>query len=384
MHLLTVFLSFEINSHDVVILIAGAILGVLASKAFKGLDNLLARWKNSLSIIRLPEYNPINDNVCPLRQWNSNNKLEEGKTLIKYDARHAYKSAKPDISSCPFITHKDEWLKLYASESKKERKKKGIVSYATNISLDHNDTKKGRLLELKVSSCDYLGHQVNGLYFRRFPEDWESIKKKIVAGDLNDYFNHAMPGNIFINMIIINGATNKMLVIKRSNSELNARNVWCIGGFETMNDVSNATNGSEELTLHGITRRGLREEFTIKPNEIKELSISSISFVRHLGIMVTALVRVDLGIDSEGNKNDLTEGGLIKRIVEKADSAYEHSVLKWVPISLKGMKKYIKSEKGYYRDIICEGYSNEEKWIGYAKWEMYEIWRNHSSIGLNL
>ena len=368
--------------NDVVLLIIGAVLGVIATKVSKSYENLVARMRNRISLWRLPEYHSADDNICPIRLWNSNNALNEKRTVISYDSKHVYNSLRPDISTCPFISDQKDWQKMFASESVKERKKKGKVSYATYVSPDHNDTTKGRKFELKVSTCDYLGHQVNGMYFHKHPEDWERIKGIILSGNLDEYFSHAMPGNIFVNMIIINGITNKMLVVKRSSSELNARNVWCIGGFETMNDLSNAINGSEEFSLHGITRRGLREEFTLEPGEIQALSISSISFVRHLGLMVTALVRVDLGID--GGNDGLTEGGLIKRIMERADSAFEHSTLKWVPISTRQMRKFIKSGKGYYRDVISDGSSNEEKWIGYAKWEMYEIWRNHASINITL
>lgn len=384
MSMMMIICGIVLTLNDIILLVIGAILGVIATKVNKGYENLSARIRNRISLMRLPVYNPINDNICPIRLWNTNNSLDEKRTVISYDEKRAFNSLKPDISSCPFISDKAEWQKLYRHESEKEKKKKGKVSYATYVSPDHNDTEKGRKFELKVSTCDYLGHQVNGMYFKEHHEDWEKIKQIIVNGNLNEYFSHAMPGNIFVNMIIINGVTNKMLVVKRSNSELNARNVWCIGGFETMNDLSHAINGSEEFTLHGITRRGLREEFTLEPHEIQALSISSIAFVKHLGLMVTALVRVDLGIEPDGENNILTEGGLIERIMKRADSAFEHSVLKWMPISLKQMRNYIRYEKGYYRDVICEGYSTEEKWIGYAKWEMCEIWRNHASINIIL
>lgn len=348
----------------------------------------IVRRRNEKSEQKLVRYDPEEDNVLPLRQWNTRGQLTEDMTSIVYDATRVIDAQKPRIDYCDLISNQNRWLEIYASEYSKEKKRSGAVSYLTHLSIDHNDTPLGRQLELTVSTCDYLSHHVNAIYFKEHPEDWDKIKQILANGNLNEYFDKALPGNVFVNMIVINATTNNMLLVKRSSSELNARNVWCIGGFETMNDIANASNGSEELTLHGITYRGLREEFYLQKDEITSVSISSISFVKHLGLMVTALVRIDLGGPVESSPKgvgiSLTEGALIERVLNFADSAYEHRELKWVPIKLDAMKQYIQFSTGYYQRVIAENHQKDNRWISYVKWEMYEIWRNHFSIGIIL
>ena len=210
----------------------------------------------------------------------------------------------------------------------------------------------------------------------------------MTKGNYNDYFDSAMPGNVFVNFIVINGQTKHVLAIKRSNQELNGRNAWGLGGFETMNDIANVAHGSEEKTLHGIVYRGLWEELAVEREEVTQIAISYLSFVKHLGIMVTALVRVDLaGSKNEnlkGGKCALTEGEFIQRALCHSESGFEHSSLKWLPISLKEMKQYIECETGFYNEVIKTYDGNEAKWISYAKLQMHQIWYNHDSIGLSL
>ena len=289
---------------------------------------------------------------------------------------------------CPYISAPAEWEKMYSDELKKETKRTGTVSYVTYLSLDHKDTKKGDKLTIEVSSCDYLAHNVNSKYLAKHPNDWERIKGILKKGELDEYFSNAMPGNVFVNYIVINGQTNNVLAIKRSNQELNARNLWGLSGFETMNDVANAANGSLELKLRGIVERGLWEELAMEEDEVAQMAISNLSFVKHLGIMVTALVRVDLigaKVEKSNNiGNVLTEGGFIERVLKKSKSRYEHSDLKWLPIKLNEMKSYIENESGFYNEVIKTYDGNEAKWIRYAKLQMYQIWFNHDCIDIVL
>ena len=343
--------------------------------------------RNLTSLKILPEYNPINDDILLLRQWNSKDKLDEQKAEIIYDKNRAYDLKYPNIK-CPYISNPDEWKKMYTEELEKESKRTGAVSYVTYYSPDHKDTINGDKLTLKVSTCDYLAHDVNGKYLAMHPEDWKKIKQIMTKGNYNDYFDSAMPGNVFVNFIVINGQTKHVLAIKRSNQELNGRNTWGLGGFETMNDIANVAHGSEEKTLHGIVYRGLWEELAVEREEVTQIAISYLSFVKHLGIMVTALVRVDLdGSGNEhlnGGKNTLTEGQFIQRIICQSESGFEHDCIKWLPINLKEMKLYIEKEEGFYSDVIKTYDGNEAKWISYAKLQMYQIWRNHDSIGVTL
>lgn len=368
-------------------LILGAILGIIATEIFNYLKRKSILELNILSLRKIPDYKSLNDDILELRQWNSSDKLDEQKTEIIYDETRKYDLITPKIK-CPFITAPDEWNQMYANELKKETKRTGAVSYVTYYSPPHNDTLKGDKLTLKVSTCDYLAHDVNSKYFANHPDDWERIKRIITEGNWNEYFDHAMPGNVFVNFIVINGQTNHVLAIKRSNQELNGRNLWGFGGFETMTDIANVAHGSEEKTLHGIVYRGLWEELAVKRQEVTQIAISYLSLVKHLGVMATALVRVDL-VGSEngelkGGESDLTEGDFIQRVLRKSESGFEHSCIKWLPINQKEMRRYIKNETGFYHDVIKPYDGNEAKWISYAKLQMYEIWRNHDSIGIIL
>lgn len=367
--------------------LAGAVLGVIATKIDYSIKKKRIEKRNEKSKSSLPYYNPLQDEIILLRQWNSRDKLDERNTKIVYDENRSYDVIDPTIS-CSYISAPDEWKKIYSAELKKEEKRTGIVSYVTSLSLDHKDTKHGNELKIKVSSCDYLAHHVNSKYLAKYPNDWKEIKQTLKSGELDAYFCQAMPGNVFVNFIVINGQTNNVLAIKRSNQELNARNIWGLGGFETMNDIANASNGSEELKLHGIVYRGLREELAIGREDVSQMAISSLSFVKHLGIMVTALVRVDLmGSEkdvSESGESALTEGGFIERVLSQCESNYEHSCIMWLPINLKEMKRYIEKGTGFYRDTIQTYDGEDAKWISYAKLQMYQIWCNHDSIGITL
>ena len=372
---------------SILTLILGAILGVVATRVDQSIKNRQIVKKNEESRSQLPVYDPLKDDIIVLRRWNSIDTLSEVNTRIKYDESKIFDSQNP-IITCPFISNQEEWIKMYSEAIKKEKKRSGAISYVTKLSLDHKDNRQGNRLELEVSTCDYLAHDINSKYMRNHPEDWEKIKTTLVNGELDDYFDHAMPGNLFVNFIVINGETNNVLAIKRSKQELNARNIWGLTGFETMNDVANASNGSEELKLKGIVFRGLEEELTLQKEEVAQVAISAISFVKHLGLMVTALVRINLVgdqvQDSEQKKIiPLTEGEFIHRILSKSESVYEHSNLKWIPINMEEMKKYIESGSGYYKDILVND-GNEDSWISYTKLQMYEIWRNHESINIVL
>lgn len=367
---------------SIISLVLGALLGQLVSYWAENLKKKKIKKRNTDSLAQIPQYDPLDNEIVVVRRWNSIDRLDDGKTKIIFDEERVYDSITPSID-CPYISMPDEWKRIYAEELQKEKKRTGIVSYVTAISLDHKDTKRGNSLELKVSSCDYLAHHVNSKYFAKYPEDWKKIKEVIQKGDFDEYFLQAMPGNVFVNFIVINGQTNRVLAIKRSSQELNARNIWGLSGFETMNDVANLAHGSEELKLEGIVYRGLLEELTLKKNEISQVEISSLSFVKHLGFMVTALVRIDLQ-SSEDNSNALTEGKLIERILSRCESGYEHVGFKWLPIQLKDMKEYIERGTGYYQDVIQLSNNKEERWIGYAKLQMYEIWRNRECIDLVL
>ena len=372
---------------DLFLLIAGAVLGVIATKVDDYFKRRGVVKRNITSLRILPEYNPLNDDILLLRQWNSKDKLDEQKAEIIYDKSCVYDLIDPEIN-CPYISAPDEWKKLYADELQKETKRTGAVSYVAYYSPDHKDTVNGDMLTLKVSTCDYLAHDVNSKYLAMHPEDWGKIKHIITRGNYNEYFDHAMPGNVFVNFIVINGQTNHVLAIKRSNQELNGRNIWGLGGFETMNDIANVAHGSEEKTLHGIVYRGLWEELAVEREEVTQIAISYLSLVKHLGVMVTALVRVDLtGYENEilkGGKSSLTEGEFIQRILCHSESGFEHSCVKWLPINLDEMKHYIENETGYYREIIKTYDGNGAKWISYAKLQMYQIWYNHDSIGITL
>lgn len=372
---------------NIIFLFAGAILGVIATRVddyFKK-RGIVERNKNSLS--KIPDYNPLKDNIICLRQWNSKDKLNEQSAEIVYDEGRVFNSKSPDIRS-PFISAPDEWKKMYEKELVREKKRGGAVSYMTYYSPDNKDTKNGDKLTIKVSTCDYLAHNVNSKYLTQYPEDWEKIKKILTGGNYDAYFDYAMPGNVFVNFIVINGQTNHVLAIKRSSQELNGRNLWGLGGFETMNDIANVAHGSEEKTLRGIIYRGLCEELAMERGEVTQMSINCLSFVKHLGIMVTALVRVDLagiqGKEAQGEKNSLTEGEFIQRIMQQSESGFEHSSIKWLPINLNEMKSYIENETGFYKDVIQTYDGNEAKWIGYAKLQMYQIWYNHNCIGIVL
>lgn len=372
---------------DILLLIAGAILGVAATKIDDYIKRRIIMKRNEDSLSKIPDYNPLKDNIIVLRQWNSQDTLEESNTIISYNEKRAYDLTAPSIR-CPFISNPSEWKDLYLKELIKEEKRTGRVSYITALSLDHKDTKKGKKLEIEVSTCDYIAHNVNSKYLGNHPNDWESIKQVLIQGDLNEYFDYSMPGNVFVNFIIINGQTNNVLAIKRSSQELNARNIWGLSGFETMNDISNAPTGSEELKLHGIVYRGLSEELAISRKEVTKIAISSLSFVKHLGVMITALVRLDLkGINTKENintANSMTEGDFIERVLSKSESRYEHNDLRWLPIYLKEMKSYIDNETGFYKEILQKYDSSGAKWISYAKLQMYQIWYNHDSIDVDL
>lgn len=372
---------------DIFLLIAGAILGVIATRIDDYIKKRRVLKRNKESLSKIPNYNPLKDNIIVLRQWNSQDTLEESNTIIRYNEKRAYDLTAPTISS-PFISNPSEWENLYSKELTKEEKRTGSISYITALSLDHKDTKKGKKLEIEVSTCDYIAHDVNSKYLAKHPNDWESIKQVLIRGDLNDYFDYSMPGNVFVNFIVINGQTNNVLAIKRSNQELNARNIWGLSGFETMNDIANVPTGSEELKLHGIVYRGLSEELVTSREEVTKIAICSLSFVKHLGIMITALVRLDLkGTDTEENNNTantMTEGEYIERVLSKSESRYEHNDLRWIPIDLKEMKNYIDNETGFYKEILQTYDGIGARWISYAKLQMYQIWYNHESIDIDL
>lgn len=371
---------------NVILLFAGAILGVIATRVDNYLKKRGVVKRNENSLGKIPSYNPLEDNIICLRQWNSRDKLNEQNEEIVYDDSRVFNSKTPDIKN-PFISVPNEWLDMYEKELQQENKRSGIVSYVTYYSPDNKDTKHGDKLLIKVSTCDYLAHNVNSKYLTRHPEDWEEIKKTLTAGNYNIYFDHAMPSNVFVNFIVINGQTNHVLAIKRSNQELNGRNLWGLGGFETMNNIADVAHGSEEKKLRGIIYRGLYEELAMERGEVTQMSICCISFVKHLGVMVTALVRVDLvGLqEKEGQeKNSLTEGEFIQRIMQQSESGFEHSSIKWLPINLKEMKNYIENENGFYKDVIQTYDGNEAKWISYTKLQMYQIWYNHNCIGIVL
>lgn len=372
---------------DLLLLFAGAILGVIASRVDLYIRKKIIERRNDESKKSIPYYEPLNDDIILLRQWNSRDKLEESSTTILYNENKVYSSTNPTIT-CPFISNPKEWEDIYSRELKKEGKRTGTVSYVTDLSLDHKDTIRGQELRIEVSSCDYLAHHVNGKYLVNHPTDWERIKQTLHNGDLSDYFTHAMPGNVFVNFIVINGQTNNVLAIKRSNQELNARNIWGLSGFETMNNIANVANGSEELKLHGIVYRGLWEELATGKDEVSKIAISSLSFVKHLGIMVTALVRLDLMGNEDSmstdNLSSLTEGGFIERVYSKSESRYEHSSLRWLPLNLTDLKQYIEDRSGYYQDILKTFDENDSNWISYAKLQMYQIWCNHDCIGIIL
>lgn len=372
---------------NVVLLVAGAILGVIATRIDDSLRRRGIVKRNRKSLRNIPDYNPLHDNIICLRQWNSNDKLNEQKAEITHDETRAYDLAAPRIT-CPYVSEPGEWEKMYAAELKEEKKRGGVVSYVTYFSPDNKDTKNGDKLTVKVSTCNYLGHDVNAKYLAKHPEDWEAIKRILADGQYNAYFDHAMPGNVFVNFIVINGQTNHVLAIKRSGQELNGRNIWGLGGFETMNDIANAPHGAEEQTFRGIVYRGLWEELAVERGEVTQLAISSLSFVKHLGVMVTALVRVDLGVPedkkSPGGTSAMTEGDFIQRVLAHSESGFEHSRIRWLPINLREMKRYMENETGLYRNAIQSHDGTDARWIGYVKFQMYQIWHNHDSIGLVL
>lgn len=75
---------------DLFLLIAGAVLGVIATKVDDYFKRRGVMKRNLTSLKILPEYNPINDDILLLRQWNSKDKLDEQKAEIIYDKNRAY------------------------------------------------------------------------------------------------------------------------------------------------------------------------------------------------------------------------------------------------------------------------------------------------------
>ena len=67
---------------DIFLLIAGAVLGVVATKIDDYYKKRGVVKRNMTSLKLLPDYNPLNDDILPLRQWNSKDKLDEYKAEI--------------------------------------------------------------------------------------------------------------------------------------------------------------------------------------------------------------------------------------------------------------------------------------------------------------
>ena len=53
--------------------------------------------RNITSLKILPDYNPLNDDIILLRQWNSKDKLDEQKAEIIYDKNRAYDMITPEM-----------------------------------------------------------------------------------------------------------------------------------------------------------------------------------------------------------------------------------------------------------------------------------------------
>ena len=191
---------------SVVSLFVGAVLGQVVNVLYQKHKQKKIKERNAKSLARLPHYNPIDDDVIVLRQWNAVDVLNEKKERITYNDEKVCDSIMPEIN-CPYISEPLEWKKMYSEALLKEHKKTGLVSYVTKLILDHKDTHKGDCLEIEVSTCDYMAHHVNSLYLTKHPNDWNTIKQTLINGNLDDYFSHAMPSNVFVNYIIINGCT---------------------------------------------------------------------------------------------------------------------------------------------------------------------------------
>ena len=337
----------------------GAVIGFIPSIILYYFNILKKNRQNRKSYAQVINYPHENDILIPLHSWSFKHPLLPKRTRIIQKTR-------PD--STEFIKNQEEY-DTYV-ETFKLQNYTGDISYCVGYNVDHQDNRYGENFELMVANCDYSEALASGKYLTGHPDVKEQIRA-MVNNDPQSYFRMAIPSDIFLNLIVVSEFGN-LLVLRRSKSVASARGLWCLGAYETMEQYHESTAHGDP-DFHALAQRCLEEEFAISQIEreadnrivqrYKSIFISSISLsLSHAGMLVTGIVRLE----------NITEGEVIQRISKSAHSKYEHDDVRWLPYNHKEIKKFVENGTGLYDNFVK---STDEKWIGYAKWSLYECAR---------
>lgn len=348
--------------YSILIFIAGWLAGKILDKSFTYCQYKLENWKlkkdqGYLSI----NYNPSADGVVVLHTWSYNHRLDPANTKFGITSR----------PNTPFIKDKEEFQSIV--DSFKAQNIRGEICYMVNYNIDHRDNDYGKHFELYVAPCDYSEASAISGYLKTHMDVKDEILK-IVSENPKNYFRQALPSDIFLNLIVLS-KNNKILALKRSKAVASAQGLWCIGAYETM-EMPFSKTACADSNFHKLAERCLFEEIGISPNEIcyktgknrqffntYSIFISCLSLsLHHMGIMVTAIVKLD----------DITEEEICERIISSAHSKYEHDGVAWLEYNKREMKRFIEIDSGLYADFVK---ANDEKWIAYAKLSLYELYR---------
>lgn len=349
-----------------IISILAFMLGWIGNKL---LDNMWQKVTKSFQQKRLLRkskfinlnYNPEQNGVILLHAWSYNHRLLPNNTVMKKGKR----------TESDLIKYPDELEKLV--EKSKEQNIRGEICYIVNYNVDHQDNEFGKSLELMLAPCDYSESVALGEYIKKHPELSTEVKH-ILDNNTKEYFNKALPSDVFMNLIIVSENRN-FLALRRSRAVASAQGLWCIGAYETMEYPFSGT-ACQDLSFHRLATRCLAEEIGIKPVEMNQDStnirqlfdddsifICSMSLSTwHMGVLITAVVKL----------KNISEEELSSRIVSQAHSKYEHDGLHWLPIDFQEIKKFIENNTGIYADFVD---SNNGRWIEYSKWSLHELAR---------
>lgn len=337
----------------------GAVIGLIPSIILYYFKIIKKNRQNKKSYSQVINYPYENDILIPLHSWSFNHPLLPKKTKIIQEERS---------DSHEFIRDQEEFDSYV--DTFKSQNYTGEISYCVGYNVDHQDNKYGDNFELKVANCDYSEALASGKYLTTHPDVRERIRN-IVNADPQAYFQKAIPSDIFLNLIVVSEYGN-LLLLRRSKSVASARGLWCVGAYETMEQY-HASTAHGDPDFHALAQRCLEEELAISQIEkdadnrivqrYKSIFISSISLsLSHAGLLVTGIVRLE----------NITEGEVIQRISKSAHSKYEHDDVRWIPFNHREIKKFVEKGTGLYDNFVT---STNEKWIGYAKWSLYECAR---------
>lgn len=308
---------------------------------------LIADWKAAR--LKILDFDPTEVDLFVLNRWTFRRSLDRDNVVMKVANR---RPAQAWFDQAIWAELRDEFAQTHS----------GDIAYLVDATVDHRESREGRLFHYTVAACTYPEHLATMEYLKWHPEARSAIRAAMTHGRMMEFVHSAPPSSIKVNVALMT-LDNRFLAIQRSSAVDFKRGVWTVGPNETMQLSASERPGGVIEDLFGLSERCLREELNLEPSDYGDMNVSWLGYDAG-----TAQVKVYSQVKTHLSRRE------IDRRISDAHSLYEAQTFQW-----------LKFDRRTVNDIISNwetGDSEGRCWSASAPHALQELWRMRAALEL--